>query len=179
MKTQRMKTVSSKKYQSGLTLLELIVTLGIVGVVSTLGMSSMSSLLDASDSDNYIRELTKTVNFSRVQSVSTGQTVTLCTIVDNICANDWTKDITVFIDSGSNRTLGANAVLRILEAVPAQDTLSYTGTALGISFYPDGSIGDTDNGTFTYKANNACNVNSRGTDVNGTGRARYIDTVTC
>lgn len=167
------------KKQRGLTILELFVTLGIVAIVSTLALSSISFLMSSSKAEDFARNLAKTVNFSRVQAVSTGQTVTLCTLVDGVCTNDWTKDITIFVDSNNNRTLGTNTVLRIVEAIPTSDSLSYTGTALGISFYPDGSIGDTDSGVFTYKINNTCDTSTRSVDVNGSGRARYIENVTC
>lgn len=160
-------------------MVELLITLGIVAIASTLAFSSMSSLMGESSSEDFSRTLAKTVNFSRVQSVSTGQTVTLCTVVDGICANDWTQDITIFVDASNNRTLGTNTILRIVEAIPSQDQLTYTGTALGISFYPDGSIGDSDNGVFTYKVNNACDLSTRGVDVNNSGRARFIENITC
>lgn len=169
----------SLKKQRGLTILELFITMGIVAIVSTLALSSISYLMDSSKAEDYTRELAKTVNFARVQAVSTGQTVTLCTLVDGACANDWTKDITIFIDSGNNRTLGTNTVLRIVEAIPSSDSLSYTGTAAGISFFPDGSIGDDDSGVFTYKINNTCDTKTRSVDINATGRARYIENVTC
>ena len=167
------------RHQQGFTLLELFITIGIVGIASMLALASMSFLLDESGSDDYARELAKTVNFSRVQAVSIGQTVTMCTIVSGVCANDWTKDITIFVDAGNNRTLGANQVLKIIEAVPTADGLSYTGTSLGISFYSDGSIGEGDDGVFTYKVKKACDLMSRGVDVNAAGRARFIESVTC
>ena len=168
-----------KNRTRGFTLLELLITLGIVGIASTLAISSMTSLMGESSSDNFTSTLSKTVNFSRIQSVSTGQTVTLCTVVDGICANDWSQDITIFVDANNNRTLGTNTVLRIVEAIPSQDQLTYTGTALGISFYPDGSIGDSDNGVFTYMVNKACDLSTRGVDVNNSGRARFIEKITC
>jgi type IV fimbrial biogenesis protein FimT len=163
----------------GFTMLELLITLGIVGIAATLALSSMTTLIGESSSEDFTRTLSKTVNFSRVQSVSTGQTVTLCTVVDGICANDWTQNITIFVDASNNRTLGTNTVLRIIDAIPSQDQLTYTGTALGISFYPDGSIGDSDNGVFTYMVNRACDLSARGVDVNNSGRARFVEQITC
>ena len=163
----------------GFTLLELLITLGIVAIASTIALASMSALMNDSKGENYMRELVKSINFSRVQAVSSGQTVTLCPIVEGICANDWTKDITVFVDASNNRVLGTNTVLRIIEAVPSQDRLSYTGTSLGISFYSDGSIGESDNGVFSYYPNSSCDTSSRGADINSTGRARFIEQVSC
>ncbi len=170
---------STRKQQLGLTILELFITLGIVAIASTLALASLSFLMGSSQAENYTRELTKAVNFSRVQAVSTGQTVTMCTIESGTCVNDWSKDITIFVDSNNNRTLGTNQVLRIIEAIPSSDGLSYTGTSAGISFYPDGSIGDGDNGVFTYKVDNSCDVKSRSVDVNASGRARFIESVSC
>lgn len=167
------------KNQRGLTILELFITMGIVAIASTLALSSISFLLESSEAEDYTRDLAKTVNFSRVQAVSIGQTVTLCTVVSGVCANDWTKDITIFVDANNNRTLGTNQVLRIVEAIPTTDELGYTGTSAGISFYSDGSIGDSDSGVFTYKTNKVCDLKTKSVDVNGSGRARYIDSVTC
>lgn len=165
--------------QGGFTVLELMMTVGIVGIAAMIAMSSMSGLLGANDGENYAKDLAKTINFSRAQSIASGQTVTLCPLVDGQCANVWSNDITIFVDAANNRTLGANTVLRILEAIPSKDGLAYTGTALGISFYPDGSIGDDDNGVFTYQQNKTCDDNVKGVDVNNSGRARYIKAPGC
>jgi Tfp pilus assembly protein FimT len=179
MKTTKRQSFTSKKRQLGLTLFELFITLGIVGIASTIAITSMTSLMDSSSTEDYARGLAKTVNYTRFQAVSIGQTVTLCAVVNGSCANDWSKELTIFVDANNDRTLGTNTVLKIIEAVPSQDQLSFSGTALGISFYPDGSIGDSDNGVFTYKANGQCDVHTKGVDVNNTGRGRYVDTVTC
>jgi type IV fimbrial biogenesis protein FimT len=165
--------------QRGFTFLELIITVGIIGIASMLAVSSMSSLMGSSSGEDYAKGLSKSINFSRIQAVSTGQTVTMCPIVEGICANLWTNDITIFVDTANNRTLGGNAVLKIIEAIPSKDDLTYTGTALGISFYPDGSIGDDDNGVFSYLQNKACDGNVKGVDVNNSGRARFIASPSC
>lgn len=174
-----MKQLQQPQQHQGFSLLELLMTIGIVGIASMLAMSSMSAFLGASDGENYAKELAKSINFSRTQSVATGQTVTLCPIVEGVCANVWSNDITIFIDAANNRTLGTNTILRIVEAIPSGDALSYTGTALGISFYPDGSIGDSDNGVFTFLQNNICDDNVKGVDVNNSGRARFIASPGC
>ena len=163
----------------GFTLLELLITLAIVGIASTIAITSLTALTADTSSETFSRDLSKTISYARVQSVSIGQTVTLCPIVSGICANDWSKDITLFVDASNNRTLGTNQVLRIIEAIPSKDSLSYSGTALGISFYSDGSIGDDDNGVFNYYVNKVCDVNAKGVDVNNSGRARYIQSITC
>lgn len=172
-------STTQPKRQRGFTFLELIVTVGIVAIASGLAISSMSSLLGSSSGEDYAKQLAKSINFSRVQSISTGQTVTLCPIVSGVCANVWGNDITIFVDSGNNRTLGTNTVLRIIDAIPSRNSMTYTGTALGISFYPDGSIGDDDNGVFTYLQNSTCDENVKAVDVNNSGRARYIDAPGC
>jgi type IV fimbrial biogenesis protein FimT len=171
--------VKHSNHQDGFTLLELLITLAIVGIMSTLALSSMSALTNDNKSENYVKELAKSVNFSRLQSVSTGQTVTLCPLVDGICVSDWSQDITIFIDANNNRTVAGNTVLRIVEKTPSQDQLSYSGSALGISFYPDGSIGDNDGGVFSYYPQSSCDTSARGIDINNSGRARFIENVTC
>lgn len=170
-----------KRYSKskGFTLLELLITLGIIAIASGLAIASMSALMDDSDGENYAREFVKTINYSRLQAVSSGQTVTLCPLVSGTCSSDWSKDITIFIDANNNRTLGTNTVLRIVEAIPSQNSLTYTGTALGISFYSDGSIGDSDNGSFSYYQNKVCDTSARGIDINNSGRARYIEQLSC
>lgn len=163
----------------GFTLLELMMTLAIVGIASTIAITSLTALTADTNSETFSRDLAKTISYARVQSVSIGQTVTLCPLVNDICANDWSKDITVFVDASNNRKLGTNRVLQIIEAIPSKDSLSYSGTALGISFYSDGSIGDDDNGVFSYYLNKACDVHAKGVDVNNSGRARYIENLGC
>ena len=165
--------------QAGFTLLELIITLAIVGIASTIAITSLTALTKDTDSETYSRDLSKTISYARIQSVSIGQTVTLCPIKSGICTTDWSKELTLFVDANNNRTLGDNQILRIIEAIPEKDSLSYSGTSAGISFYSDGSIGEDDNGSFSYYVNKVCDTTAKGVNVNSSGRARYIESVTC
>ena len=176
---KRLKNQYSIKNQAGFTLLELIITLAIVGIASTIAITNLTALTKDTDSETYSRDLAKTISYARVQSVSIGQTVTLCPMESGACTTDWSKALTLFVDANNNRTLGDNQVLRIIEAIPDKDSLSYSGTSAGISFYSDGSIGEDDNGSFSYHVNKICDTTAKGVNVNNSGRARFIESVSC
>ena len=99
----------------GLTLVELIITIVIAGILITVGVPSFTSLYEASRSDSSIRTIQSSLTFARNQAVSYGARVTLCPLSSDSCTNDWKNGFTIFIDRGARGNIdGDDQIIKVI-----------------------------------------------------------------
>lgn len=86
--------------QSGVTLVELMVTVTVLGVVLTLGVPSLSQFLRAMEVDSAVKQISSGLAYARSEAVNRQRRVTVCPLADNAsqdqCGNGWGRGMLVF-----------------------------------------------------------------------------------
>lgn len=103
----------------GFTLLELLVTVALVGVIVGLAVPSFRGLIQSSRSTSLANELSVSMNYARSEAVRRGLGVTVCPSNDETdCGGEWTDGWIVLLTAGGaplqvrDVALGANTVVR-------------------------------------------------------------------
>ncbi|KTD98832.1 MULTISPECIES: GspH/FimT family pseudopilin [unclassified Pseudoalteromonas] len=178
--------------QSGFTLLELMVTVAIVGIIASIAFWNSSDMLEENRAENFLLELKRNISYARSQAASTDEIVVICAAqhgeVKNQndtmqCRNKWDKNkiIIVFIDSDNsgNYNSSTDSLLRVMEKISLEDKVKFTGNSKRLRFNTSGRI-TTNPGEFVFCPNNGTD-NNKALSVSQSGTAFYLgdSTKTC
>ncbi|XQF90558.1 GspH/FimT family pseudopilin [Pseudoalteromonas espejiana] len=154
-----------KKHQNGLTLLELMVTVAIVGIIASIALWDSSDMLEENRAESFLLELKRNISFARSQAASTDEIVIVCPtgqgrIKNNKdtfnCQKVWDKNkiITVFIDMNNDGHFNkaTDTLLRAMEEISDNDKLTFTGNERRLRFNTSGRI-TTNPGDFIFCPN--------------------------
>lgn len=171
-----------KKIQRGFTLLELMITISIVGIVAAIAFWNSSNMLEENQAENYLLDLKRTLTFARAKATSTDSLVVVCSGDTNRieknkrvpCTTSWTSGtVLAFYDSNSNGVQNpqrGDVILRVLDEIPENSRLSFSGDK-SIIFDASGRI-TTAAGTFIYCPNND-NENNKALTITQSGTTLY------
>lgn len=169
------------KYKHGFTLVELIITLTIAGILIALAAPAMQAfILDqrlTTQANDFIADL----NLARSEAVRRAANVTVCkqggTATSPSCSTSaaWSAGRVIYVDTDSDSTLDSSeTVLRVRESLDGNNTLNSIGsTTNSIVFTGSGLTTMTTDSEITMRI-----CDSRGASkavtvfVNYTGRAR-------
>lgn len=139
----------SKPSQGGFTLIELMVTVVVLGVVLSIGVPSFQSQIRNNTSIAMGEDFTSALAMARIEAITRGKRVSICRSLDGVkCAapGDWKVGFMVYVDQ---KTVDMPAVLEtgvgeVIKVWPAQKPGSVLQVKQGtqIAF-----IGFTGNGT--------------------------------
>ena len=162
----------------GFSLIEMIVTLTIAVILATVAVPNLTKAYDFYRAESNVSKVKSFFMTARNQAISYGARVTVCPLEGNRCNNDWSKGMTMFVDTGAYSTLdGDDKVLKVMPAFPPADSVQYSRTA--VRFLPTGLASGT-NGTFKYCPSSKNSEQSVGLVVNNNGRIRSATTpITC
>ena len=159
-------------YSKGFTLIELMVTVAIAGIVMGLGIPTFSQLITNSRLTTSINELVTSLNLARSEAIKRGQPVTL-----RKAGAQWEAGWTIFTDFNGNGTQDdTDELLRNYQALPNNYTLrgttpNYTNRityqATGLSRNGSFVLCDNSDGNNIPEANTA-----KLTIINTVGRTR-------
>lgn len=174
-------SINTNRYKAGFTLVELIITLTIAGILIALAAPAMQTfILDqrlTTQANDFIADL----NLSRSEAIRQASNIVICkqggSVSSPACSTSaaWGAGWVVFVDANSDGALASNeSVLRIRQSLDGSNTLNaIPSTTNSIVF---ASTGMTTLGSGTEIAMRLCD--SRGASkavtvlVNFTGRAR-------
>jgi len=112
------------RISSGFTLIELMVTLAVVGIVATIAVPAMSDMVTRSRTTAAFNELQGLVGYARSESAkSPGEPVLLCSSTNGTSCTgqaDWNVGWLIARDANGNGSVGAGeAVLKVVGTMPA------------------------------------------------------------
>ncbi|MGO2182208.1 MAG: GspH/FimT family pseudopilin [Pseudoalteromonas nigrifaciens] len=173
-----------KKIQYGFTLLELMVTVAIVGIIATIALWNSSDMLEENRAENFLLELKRNISYARSQAASTDEIVVVCPAPNNevktsnaklACQSDWgsTNIIILFVDTDNDGNYNSDndSLLRVMTKIAANDSINYTGNVNSLRFNTSGRI-TTSPGDFVFCP--ADGKNNKALTVSQSGTAFYV-----
>jgi type IV fimbrial biogenesis protein FimT len=160
--------------ERGVTMLELLVTLTIAGILLAIGAPSLVDFLSTNRVASASNQLMGSLGFARSEAIKRGRTVTLCKSADGTSCTTlggWEQGWIVFPDGSTQGIIdGTDAPLKVVQAFSGL-TISGGGNFPNWFSYLANGSGDgatLNNGTFSL-----CNSpNGRNIIINDTGRVR-------
>ena len=168
--------------QTGFTLIELMVTLVVLGIVLGIAIPNFRSVQQATRLTAQVNDLVSTLGYARVEALKRGARVTVCKSSDgSTCTTggSWDQGWIVFNDDCPTGTVGVvdasggctEAALKRHMALPAGYTLKGdTAIANRVTFTSTGA--PLQNGMFSVCSSGA----SKSVQLSGTGRLSVSDT---
>jgi type IV fimbrial biogenesis protein FimT len=121
---------------SGFTLIELITTLTIAGILTAIAVPTFNSVISSNRLTAYTNEFVTALNLARSEAIKRGTKVTIMRNKDSV-DYAWEKGWDVFIDSDNNNTLNDDGDANLCEApggAATEDCLLRTYSALPTGF---------------------------------------------
>jgi len=133
--------------QDGFTLLELMITVAIAGILLGVGVPSLRNMMINNRVTSYSNDFTSSLYLTRSEAVKRGTRVTMCKSTNGTaCAagGDWQQGWVIFEDDNSDGAFAANDVIQVHEAFATNVTLTGAGaTGAYVSFIANGTAQTT------------------------------------
>lgn len=130
------------KRETGFTLLELMVSIGIVAILLAIGVPSFRYVTTANRVSAEVNGLLGDLQFARAEAIKEGQTVTVCASTDGgSCAggSSWTGGWIVFSDHSPLGSIeGDDTTLRIQKPLSSGDTFAADNGIGAVTFNREG-----------------------------------------
>jgi type IV fimbrial biogenesis protein FimT len=130
---------------SGMTLIELMITVAIVAILMAIGVPSYKYVTNANRISAEVNGLLGDLQFARAEAIKEGQTVTVCSSTNGTSCNGtataWNSGWIVFSDVNNDQTVDAGAgdtVYRMQRAFNGSDTFKADNSATAITFNREG-----------------------------------------
>lgn len=158
----------------GMTLIELLLTLGLLSMLLGLSLPGFGELLQRKRGDLAMGRLQGLVEFTRMSAVTAGREVTLCPSGDGrLCGGPWRRGALVFSNPAGAGQPDSSGPLRVLsfDGLPGRLLWRSFGNRQSLTFTPLGFTRNQ-NGSFTYCPDDGNLRNARVLVINRAGRVR-------
>jgi len=159
------------KHLKGFTIIELMLTLAVLGVVLAIAVPSFGNMTTNNRMASELNEFVASLHFARSEAVKRGLDVRLCTSTDGVnCnpANDWTQGWIVRVD-------GPNTVIKVHAALGGGDSLIGDGNTGDAIRFDRNGFATGFNGTVKMCEPNNDLKKARGVVIAVTGRVRLAE----
>lgn len=165
----------NRREQSGVTLIELMTVVSIVGILLGIGVPSLTTFIVKNRLVTSGNDLISALSYARTEAIKRGKPVSLCKrrVGESTCdlsGRDWAGGWLVFVDSDPLRPTPSE-ILRVYEALPRGYSLSFSAPrSASFTFMASGQpISNFAGGTFRL-----CGSDGQGRNlvINRAGRVR-------
>ncbi len=161
--------------QKGITLFELLISIGIIGILSGAALPSYTRFIQKSEMNSQINQFIGLLTMARQYSVSKQQIVTLCPSTDGeSCGKNWHDGQIIFTDRNRNRIIDEeDKLIRFAQKLPDNYQLTWRTfqNKKYLQYTPSGFT-NFQNGTFRYCVNQDDLSLNRAIIINIAGRIR-------
>lgn len=161
--------VELRKYIAGFTLIELIVTLTIAGILIALAAPAMRTFIFNQRLTTQANELIADFNLARSEAIKRVNNTGVCASnTGTSCSGTWQNGWIVFVDADNSRTwTSGDSVLRVHESISSD--VAMTGSASVVIFSASGLL-DSGTGAGNYTLCSSQIGQSRTVSIATTGR---------
>ena len=155
----------------GLTLIELLITLAIVGILLAGATPSMTEFIQNNRAVTQINELQASLSLARNEAIRRNNNITICRSATTLsCSGDWTNGWIVFVDDDFDGIVDdGDEVLSVHGHLTGGNTLAFSQTR--VIYANSGMARSGSNGTFVL-CDARGTTNSMGIIVGVSGRPR-------
>ncbi|GHG02439.1 hypothetical protein GCM10017161_34130 [Thalassotalea marina] len=155
----------------GMTLIEILITLTIIGLASLIALPALSEFTVKTRVDAEVIELQRFLITARNAAINSGKQVTVCPLSNGACTNGWKNQLTIFVNENDNNNYNAanEQIVKIKADISSDDIIKFTGGAT-LVYSPTGRLIGGNNVAFTYCPKNY-NALARGVNIALSGRA--------
>lgn len=158
-----------KKYKSGFTIVELMVSIAIISILIAIALPNFSDFMIRTRVDNEISELHRLLLTARNTAINSEQNVTICPLgTGSTCDGNWQNELSVFVDADSDGVLdNGEALVKTKDAIDSGDKLQFSVN--GLTYMPNGRLLVAAANRFNYCPKDNQDL-SRGIEVSSSGR---------
>ncbi|MBN1238033.1 MAG: GspH/FimT family pseudopilin [Gammaproteobacteria bacterium] len=165
----------------GFTLLELMVTLAVAGVLVTIGVPSFFDIVRNNRAATNANEMVTAFTLARSEAIRRGARIGVCSSADQAnCGGTWSDGWIVFVDAAATDTaaVSLDEVLRVWPGPSGEATVD--AGAAWVRFLPRGNMYSPGGSTVTYTIEfDDCNgLQGRSIEINAVGRTT-VERVNC
>jgi type IV fimbrial biogenesis protein FimT len=131
--------------QRGVTLIELMMTLTVLGILISLAIPSFTDTIRNNRAQAQASLLVKALKYARSEAVRRGTEVRITAT----SSSDWNSGWKIWVDKNGDRSFssGSDVELQVQDAFAGGNTLTSTAGIVGIIFSNTGAVAKTYNGT--------------------------------
>jgi type IV fimbrial biogenesis protein FimT len=159
----------------GFTLIELMVTLGVLVILLTLGVSQLAYMVGHNSRTTEVNSMIGHLNFARAEAIFRASNIVLCPVrsaAPGTCTETpWTDGYAV-VDPNTGEALRHQ---KASKRVAIRSTGNFSD---GVTFQDDGSVRGAAGGSFHF-CTSAANVEPRRLVVSGVGRVLISEDANC
>ena len=182
-----------RSHSRGVTLIELLVAISVLGILLAIGVPAMARFLHDVRVSNATNEFVNAIGLARAEAIKRSRLVTLCRSTDaetattpscSTVGDDWNTGWLVFVEGSSSSGVGeyddGEVILARRGSLPGNISATMSTANAWITFNSSGEPGGMSNFGINFNYSADTSIKSRQICMSRSGRVRVeLDATTC